>query len=143
MRLCAAGGCRKADALLRESDIAVAVAIPVLARANHIDVVALTTPENPSCLGALDLVATGIKAAYTQWTFEQSAQITPAISLTSREAEIARWMAAGKSDWEIGQILRISSKTVNFHAENIKRKCGVATRVQAIMALMGGADLLP
>lgn len=143
VRLCVAGGCRKADALLRESDIAAAVAIPVIARANHIDVVALTTPEEPRCLGALDLVATGIKAAYAQWTLQKRVQTTPAISLTSREAEIARWMAAGKSDWEIGQILRISSKTVNFHAENIKRKCGVATRVQAIVALLGGADLFP
>lgn len=54
--------------------------------------------------------------------------------LTSREVEILRWIIAGKSDWQIGQILRISSKTVNFHVENVKRKFGVATRIQAVVA---------
>jgi len=56
--------------------------------------------------------------------------------LTERELECLRWAAGGKSDWEIGQILLISSKTVNYHIENAKRKFGVATRVQAIVAAL-------
>ncbi len=56
--------------------------------------------------------------------------------LTERELECLRWAAAGKSDWEIGQILLISSKTVNYHIENAKRKFGVATRVQAIVSAL-------
>jgi LuxR family transcriptional regulator, quorum-sensing system regulator BjaR1 len=56
--------------------------------------------------------------------------------LTEREMECLRWAAAGKSDWEIGQILLISAKTVNYHIENAKRKFGVATRVQAIVAAL-------
>ncbi len=56
--------------------------------------------------------------------------------LTEREMECLRWAAAGKSDWEIGSILVISSKTVNYHIENAKRKFGVATRVQAIVAAL-------
>ena len=54
--------------------------------------------------------------------------------LTARESECLRWAAAGKSDWDIGEILGISHKTVNFHVENAKRKLDVATRVQAIVA---------
>ena len=50
--------------------------------------------------------------------------------------EVLRWIAAGKSDWEIGQILQISAKTVNYHVENTKRKFGVATRMQAVVAAM-------
>ncbi len=46
------------------------------------------------------------------------------------------WVAAGKSDWAIGQILKISGKTVNFHVENAKRKFGVGTRIQAVVAAM-------
>ena len=53
--------------------------------------------------------------------------------LTFRETEILCWIARGKSDWEIGEILQISSKTVNFHVENAKRKFGVPTRVQAVL----------
>ena len=56
--------------------------------------------------------------------------------LTEREMECLRWAAAGKSDWEIGHILKISQKTVNYHIENAKRKFGVTTRVQAIVYAM-------
>ena len=59
-----------------------------------------------------------------------------AVSLTPREIECLHWVAAGKSDWQIGQILNISSKTVNYHVENVKRKFGVATRIQAVVAAM-------
>lgn len=54
--------------------------------------------------------------------------------LTQRETEILKWIVAGKSDWQIGKILHISAKTVNFHVENVKRKFGVATRIQAVVA---------
>jgi DNA-binding CsgD family transcriptional regulator len=57
-------------------------------------------------------------------------------NVTPRETEILSWVAAGKSDWAIGQILRISGKTVNFHVENAKRKLGVGTRVQAAVVAM-------
>lgn len=53
--------------------------------------------------------------------------------LTRREAEILQWIANGKSDWQIGQILSISAKTVNYHVENTKRKFAVATRLQAVV----------
>jgi DNA-binding CsgD family transcriptional regulator len=57
--------------------------------------------------------------------------------LTNREQEILSWIAQGKSDASIGQILNISSKTVNYHVENAKRKFAVATRIQAVIAAMG------
>jgi DNA-binding CsgD family transcriptional regulator len=56
--------------------------------------------------------------------------------MTARESEVLAWVAAGKSDWAIGQILNISGKTVNFHVENAKRKLGAGTRVQAVVAAM-------
>jgi DNA-binding CsgD family transcriptional regulator len=58
------------------------------------------------------------------------------VRVTARESEILVWVAAGKSDWAIGQILRISRKTVNFHVENAKRKLGVGTRVQAVLVAL-------
>jgi DNA-binding CsgD family transcriptional regulator len=56
--------------------------------------------------------------------------------VTERESQVLNWVAAGKSDWAIGQILNISGKTVNFHVENAKRKFGVGTRIQAVIAAM-------
>jgi DNA-binding CsgD family transcriptional regulator len=55
------------------------------------------------------------------------------VELTIREVEVLKWIATGKSDWQIGQILNISDKTVNFHVENMKRKCGVSTRMQVVI----------
>lgn len=63
--------------------------------------------------------------------------------LTPRELECLRWAITGKSDWDIGAILHVSEKTVNYHMENVKRKYGVATRVQAIVAAMREGALLP
>ncbi|MEZ5923422.1 MAG: autoinducer binding domain-containing protein [Hyphomicrobiaceae bacterium] len=61
------------------------------------------------------------------------------VRLTDRERQCLSWAAAGKSDWEIGQIVALSAKTVNYHIENAKRKSGVQTRVQAIVeALRSG-----
>jgi LuxR family quorum sensing-dependent transcriptional regulator len=63
--------------------------------------------------------------------------------LTPREAEVLSWIAEGKSDWQIGKILGISRKTVNYHIENVKRKFGVASRIQALMAALGSAAFAP
>ncbi len=61
------------------------------------------------------------------------ADAPPAPKLTQREAECLRWVARGKSDWEIGEILAISERTAHWYIENAKRKLGVATRLQAVI----------
>jgi DNA-binding CsgD family transcriptional regulator len=56
--------------------------------------------------------------------------------ITAREGQVLQWIAIGKSDWEIGKILNISAKTVNYHVEKAKRRFGVATRIQAVMVAL-------
>jgi DNA-binding CsgD family transcriptional regulator len=51
-------------------------------------------------------------------------------TLSSREAEISRWVACGKTNWEIGQILGISDKTVKTHVQNILFKLRASSRAQ-------------
>jgi LuxR family transcriptional regulator, quorum-sensing system regulator LasR len=53
--------------------------------------------------------------------------------LSPRERDILRWTARGKSYWEIGQILKISPKTVNYHFEKIKRKFAMRTRIEIVL----------
>ena len=65
------------------------------------------------------------------------------MNLTPREIEVLRWIATGKSDWQIGQILSISDKTVNFHVENMKRKLGVATRIQVVVQAVHEGKIYP
>ena len=57
-------------------------------------------------------------------------------SFSPRERECLQWYAAGKSEWEIGEILSISEKTANTYLERAKQKFGVATRKQAIVAAL-------
>ena len=53
--------------------------------------------------------------------------------LSEREIDVLNWIATGKSDWQIGRILEVSPKTVNYHVENAKRKLGAGTRIQAVV----------
>ena len=51
---------------------------------------------------------------------------------SSREQEVLRWATAGKSNWEVAQILNISERTVKFHLRNIYRKLEVNNRSHAV-----------
>lgn len=52
--------------------------------------------------------------------------------LTAREREILHWLATGKSNWEIAQVLSISEYTVKNHVQRILIKLRVNTRAQAV-----------
>jgi DNA-binding response OmpR family regulator/DNA-binding CsgD family transcriptional regulator len=52
-------------------------------------------------------------------------------SLTNREAEVLFWIAKGKTNREIGQILGTSPRTINKHSEKIYKKLDVENRTTA------------
>lgn len=90
---------------------------------------------------ALDTHARGVLSLASVYLYARlcagpPAAPRPATHLTRREREVMRWIVKGKTDWEIGQILLISKKTVNYHIENVKRKYGATTRMQAVMAAL-------
>lgn len=53
------------------------------------------------------------------------------LGLTTREAEVLLWIARGKSNRDIGQILGMSPRTVNKHLEQVYVKLGVENRAAA------------
>ncbi len=55
----------------------------------------------------------------------------PDIFLTPREAEVLSWLAKGKTNRDIADILGMSPRTVNKHLEHIFEKLGVETRTAA------------
>jgi len=65
------------------------------------------------------------------------------LELTAREKECLHWVAAGKSDGVIGDILDISKNTVHFHIENAKRKFNLPTRVQAVVMAIYSGKIMP
>ena len=54
------------------------------------------------------------------------------ISLNEREEEILYWTAAGKTSPEIGTILGLSEKTVQYHLYNSMKKLDVYNKPQAV-----------
>lgn len=58
-------------------------------------------------------------------------------ALTPRETEVLSWLAKGKTNRDIGEILGMSPRTVNKHLEHIFEKLGVETR-SAAAALASG-----
>ncbi|HDZ47756.1 hypothetical protein LCGC14_0107470 [marine sediment metagenome] len=53
------------------------------------------------------------------------------LRLTRRESQVLLWIAQGKTNREIGQILELSPRTVNKHLEQVFRKLGVENRTSA------------
>jgi DNA-binding CsgD family transcriptional regulator/PAS domain-containing protein len=62
------------------------------------------------------------------------------LGLTPRECQILAWVARGKTNPEIAEILWIAPTTVRRHLENIYAKLGVRTRTAAAMRLLGLLD---
>lgn len=60
----------------------------------------------------------------------------PGANMTAREIECLRWVAAGKTDSEIGIILSIAATTVKFHVDRARSKLGARTRAQAVARLV-------
>ncbi|TYC51347.1 response regulator transcription factor [Rhodobacterales bacterium] len=59
--------------------------------------------------------------------------------LTQREAEVLIWIAKGKANKDIGEILGLSPRTVNKHLEQIFVKLGVENRASAAVR---GAEVI-
>ena len=52
-------------------------------------------------------------------------------TLTAREAEVLLWIARGKPNRDVAEILALSPRTVNKHLETIFAKLGVENRASA------------
>jgi DNA-binding response OmpR family regulator len=63
------------------------------------------------------------------------------LALTQRESEVLIWIARGKSNRDIAEILNLSPRTVNKHLEQIYAKLGVENRASAAalaVRMLGG-----
>ena len=67
----------------------------------------------------------------------------PALAmLTPREHEVLFWLAEGKTNWAIGQIVGCTEETVKKHLQRVYRKLGLEGRVSAAVffARLSGPD---
>jgi len=61
-------------------------------------------------------------------------------ALTPRETEVLSWLAKGKTNRDIADILGMSPRTVNKHLEHIFEKLGVETRAAAAALASGSLE---
>lgn len=80
-----------------------------------------------------------LESARESWAAAPKRAVPPLCrvpSLTYREHEVLRWVAAGKTDRDIAAILTISHRTVHKHLQAAYAKLGVETRTAAVMRLV-------
>lgn len=65
--------------------------------------------------------------------FLEHSSYSQEVKLTPREAEILRWTAEGKTSAEIGEILNIAERTVNFHVNSTLAKLNAANKTSAVV----------
>ncbi|MDP3738493.1 MAG: LuxR family transcriptional regulator [Hyphomonadaceae bacterium] len=53
--------------------------------------------------------------------------------LTPRQRQCLQWVRAGKSSWEIGEIMSLSEHTINEHLGEARRRLNVHTTTQAVI----------
>jgi DNA-binding response OmpR family regulator len=63
--------------------------------------------------------------------------------LNERERETLTWAARGKTSVEIGRILGLAKRTVDFHIDNARLKLGAATRIHAAIKAATGHLIEP
>jgi len=101
----------------------------------------LKNVRSASLLQAIEALAAG--GTYFQPAFGETARqrlASPAseetASLTDRETEVLRLMAAGQSNREIGTMLHMAEGTVKNHVSSILGKIGVRDRTRAVLAAL-------
>lgn len=108
------------------------------------------TAKMPSCdwrqlarsiVGELQLAAVHLHDAVIR-----SGLILPPLaspSLSIREREVLQWVAAGKSQQDVGDILSISNRTVEVHLRSAREKLGALTTAQAVGRAIGLGLIYP
>jgi DNA-binding CsgD family transcriptional regulator len=62
------------------------------------------------------------------------------VELTAREREVLGWVARGKTNPQIAELLWLAPSTVRKHLENVYAKLGVSTRTAAVTRFLGLLD---
>jgi DNA-binding NarL/FixJ family response regulator len=78
-------------------------------------------------------------AARPRW-FGDTVKQNLGVALSSRELEVARLVATGRSNKEVADALQLSERTVHRHCESIFSKLGVRSRWQVADALQPSGD---
>lgn len=75
--------------------------------------------------GVVPFLHNALLRVYEKGANNGNDQLAP---VSARQQEVLKWLIEGKSNWEIGQILSISERTVKFHIQNLMHKLEATNR---------------
>jgi DNA-binding CsgD family transcriptional regulator len=118
----------------RELGVHSGVTIPIHGTGQEVDLVSLSLRVRDSVpshrMTHVYMLSIQYWLKYCELADQRSYEACP---LTAQELECLRWCKEGKTNWEIGEILNISEKTVEFHLSNGMRKLGAGNRITAVI----------
>ncbi|MES5486713.1 LuxR family transcriptional regulator [Bradyrhizobium sp. INPA03-11B] len=131
---------RRVLAEAREAGLKHGMSVPLFGPLGRLSVVSFASRSDDADpqhrISHLNALAWHFHTAYVEIARPSESSCNRKVTLSERELDCMRWVAEGKSSWEIGVILQISENTVNFHLKNAMRKLGATSRVQAIVMTM-------
>ena len=87
-----------------------------------------------AALGKREASAVHMLALTAFYKIQEQVHPAPArVTLTDREREVLTWVADGKTAWEIGEVLEISHRTVEWYIQHAVQKLGARNRMQAVV----------
>ena len=92
-------------------------------------------------IGDLQMLAVHMHDSVMQSGVVNRALYAP--QLSQREREVLQWIAAGKSQADIAQILGISNRTVEVHLRSARDKMGALTTPQAVGRAVSSGIIQP
>jgi DNA-binding CsgD family transcriptional regulator len=84
-------------------------------------------------LGYATFISHKLHTLATQKLTSKNPGCVSVIHLSPRETEVLKWSAEGKTALDIGIILNLSPRTVNFHIGSAIRKLGVTNKISAVV----------
>lgn len=119
-----------------EFDVRDGLIIPIVTLSGSVSIFSPCGPApdlSQRARSALEIIGIYSHQALQRALVRTSRDETPHKPLTPREREVMLWVAAGKTDDEIAEILSIGTSTVTAHVESAKLKLDAFKRTFAIV----------
>jgi LuxR family quorum sensing-dependent transcriptional regulator len=120
----------------REFDVREGMTIPIVSRSGTVTLFCPCGREpdiSERARAAIEIIGIYSNHALQRALLQQQRSEATRTPLTPREREIMQWVAIGKTDDEIADILSISTTTVTTHVEHAKQKLDAFRRTYAVV----------
>jgi len=124
---------REINEIVRDFNINDGIAVPVHGPGGYVGVTSVAF-ENLEAISPAERNAISVAALVLHLKMMELSppRTSQGPSLSPRERDCMSFIAEGKSDWEIAEVLGLAETTVLTHVQNAKRKLGARSRSHAV-----------